>query len=211
MNLHEESLPVHQQKALRELGETAQRFGFYLGGGTAVAIHLGHRESLDLDWFTQERIENPMELALDIQRQGVDLRVTSVQRGTLHGELDGVRVSFLESGYPALQPAIAWTEYRCQIATIEDLAAMKLLAVAQRGTKKDFVDVYAIGRDRLSLTDMLAFYRRRFSTDDTSRVIYSLCYFEDANPDPMPKILWAITWDEVRETIRNWVRSLSPS
>lgn len=209
MKLHDESLPLQQQETLRELGETAEQFGFYLGGGTAVAIHLGHRQSLDLDWFTVASIENPMDLAQQIQRRSVNLRVGSVQRGTLHGEVNGVRVSFLEFGYPPLQPTLSWPKYRCQIASLEDLATMKLLAVAQRGTKKDFVDVFAIGRNRLPLSDMLALYQERFSIGDKSRVVYSLCYFEDAESDPMPKMLWTVTWDEVRETIRSWVRSIA--
>jgi hypothetical protein len=209
MKLHDQALPMEQQKVLFELGEALEPFGFYLGGGTAVAIHLGHRESLDLDWFTEARIDDSLKLAQEIQQRGIELQDVSVQRGTLHGVVSGVRVSFLEFGYPALQPTVPWPSYRCRIASLEDLATMKLHAVTQRGAKKDFLDVYAIGKERLSLKDMLKCYQERFSISDVSRVLYSLCFFEDADPDPMPKMLHSLAWDEVRATIRGWVKSFS--
>ena len=95
MKFHDEVLSANQQRALRELGSVMDDLRFSLGGGTAVAIHLGHRESLDLDWFTEARIENPFGLAEEIRGRGTEMRVVSVQRGTLHGEVHGVRVSFI--------------------------------------------------------------------------------------------------------------------
>ena len=64
MNPHPAVLPPEQQAALRQLGPAAAACGFYLAGGTAVAIHLGHRRSVDLDWFTGQRLENPLELGV---------------------------------------------------------------------------------------------------------------------------------------------------
>ena len=88
---------------------------------------------------------------------------------------------------------------------------MKLLAVAQRGTKKDFLDVYALGMQGLSLGNMLDLYCKKFSVQDVSRVMYSLCYFDDADPEPMPRMLTDTTWEEVKETIRKWVMSIADS
>ena len=75
MSLHAEILPPEQQAALRQLGRPATECGFYLGGGTAIAAHLGHRQSQDLDWFTGERIEDPLALARELQERGAELRV----------------------------------------------------------------------------------------------------------------------------------------
>jgi hypothetical protein len=208
MNLHAEALPPDQQEALRKMGRVVAGYGFYLAGGTAVAVHLGHRQSVDLDWFTEQRLDEPMRLAKELEAQGVDLQVDSVTRGMLHAEADGVRVSFLEFVYPSLVPPFEWPSFNCHVASLDDLAAMKLLAVAQRGTKKDFLDVYALGMHGLSLTDMLAYYQKKFSTRDIARVTYSLSYFDDADPDPMPTMLADVDWDQVKETIRAWVKSM---
>jgi len=205
--MHLEVLPPHQQDALRQLGPVAKDQGFYLGGGTAVAVHLGHRQSIDLDWFTGDRLDQPLALARGLQSRGLDFRVRSVQRGTLHGEVGGVRVSFLEFPLPLLKPPIAWPAYDCLIASLDDLVAMKLLAVAQRGTKKDFLDIYALGGQGFSLGGMLELYRRKFAIEDVARLLSALCYFDDADPEPMPTMVTDISWERVKKTIRNWVKA----
>lgn len=206
MNWHGEILSGQQQLVLRQLGHIAARLGFFLGGGTAVALHVGHRRSEDFDWFVAGKLADPLALAREIQDHGVRLQVGTVERGTLHGVFEGVRVSFLESRYPVLQTPLPWPEFGCLVAATEDLAAMKLLAVAQRGAKKDFLDVYAFGQQGLSLPQMLAWYCQKFAVQDVSRVLHGLCYFDDADPEPMPTVLTDVTWDGVKQTIRTWVR-----
>ena len=136
MNLYAEVLPPQQQDVLRQLGHVTRKLGYYLGGGTAVAIHLGHRRSVDLDWFTEGRMDDPMRLAAHIRDEGVGLEVRSVDRGTLDAMLGTVRLSFLDYGYPLLGPLIHWPSFDCQLASIDDLAAMKLLAIEQRGARR---------------------------------------------------------------------------
>ncbi len=132
MSLHVEVLTLEQQEILRQLGRPATACGFYLGGGTALAAHLGHRQSLDLDWFTAERIDDPLALARELQDRGAELRIRSVGRAALHGDVRGVRTSFLEYPHPTLSSSLTWPEVGCQLASLDDLAAMKLLAVDQR-------------------------------------------------------------------------------
>ncbi|NUQ61703.1 MAG: nucleotidyl transferase AbiEii/AbiGii toxin family protein [Pirellulales bacterium] len=209
MNAPDEVLPPEQQEVLRELGRHAADFGFYLGGGTAIAIHLGHRQSLDLDWFTSQRIENPLDLARELQDRGVNLQAGSVARGTLHGDVRGVRVSFLEYRHSLIVPPADRPDLGGRIASLEDLAAMKLLAVDQRGAKKDFVDIHALGVQGRSLAEMFDLFRRKFAVDDVSRVLYSLSYFDDAERDPMPKMLTNISWEQVKTDIRAWVKGIA--
>jgi hypothetical protein len=163
---------------------------------------------VDLDWFTGQKLDHPLELARELQRRGVELRIGSVPRGTLLAEVCGVHVSFFEFGYPMLETPLAWSAFDCPLAALPDLAAMKLLAVEQRGTKKDFIDLYALGVQRFSLGEMLALYQRKFSIADPARVRYSLCYFDDADPQPMPEMLLDVPWERVTKTIRGWVKEL---
>jgi len=207
MEFHEEILTDAQRNALRQLGPFATGRVLYLGGGTAVALHLGHRQSVDFDWLGESPLAHPMQLAQELRDSGVDFETGTVGRGTLHGTVAGVRVSFLEYRYPLLKPLVPWPEYDCSLATLEDLAAMKLLATAQRGTKRDFFDICAIGA-RICLADMLECYQRKFSVDDVSRVLYGLCYFEDADQEPMPAMLRPADWDQVKRTIGGWVKEI---
>ena len=209
MSLHAEILPPKQQEVLRQLGRPATECGFYLGGGTAIAAHLGHRQSRDLDWFTGKHIEDPLALARELQDRGAELRVEGMGRTALHGDVRGVRASFLEYPHPTLAPPVAWPEGGCKIAALDDLAAMKLLAVDQRGAKRDFVDIHALATHARPLAGMLELFRRKFAVEDVSRVLYSLTYFEDAEADPMPRMLNSVAWEEVKADIRAWVKAIA--
>jgi hypothetical protein len=82
---------------------------------------------------------------------------------------------------------------------------MKLAAVAQRGSRKDFVDVFALGR-RFSLDEMLGFYRRKYGLPDIGHLLVALSYFDDADRERMPTLLARWTWPAVKVAIRAWVR-----
>ncbi|MEI6240244.1 MAG: nucleotidyl transferase AbiEii/AbiGii toxin family protein [Planctomycetia bacterium] len=206
--MRKDVLPPVQQACLAALGPVADSLGFHLAGGTAVAIHLGHRQSIDFDWFTRNFPFEAAELSGVLHEQEVDFQVTSLARRTVHGESAGVRVSFLEFRVPLLQPLVSWPEFGCRLAALDDLAAMKLLAVSQRGTKKDFVDVNALAT-RFSLAEMLDGYRRKFGVTDVTRVLAGLCYFDDAEPDPMPTMVEPMEWDSVKASLRRLVATFA--
>jgi hypothetical protein len=208
MSFRAEILTERQRKALRLLGPRTAPDGFYLAGGTAIALHLGHRRSVDFDWFRADPLAEPLQLALEIRHAGIPFLTGQVARSTLYGTVYGVRVSFFEFRYPMLDPFLPWPEYGCQLAGLRDLACMKLSAITQRGSKKDFVDLYALGRNGFRLAEMLDWYRRKFEVEDISHVLYALVYFDDADPQPKPKMLWKADWKEIKKTITGWVRGL---
>lgn len=210
MKPHLNTITVEQQMAVRQLGAFARQRGMYLAGGTAVALHLGHRKSIDLDWFGQRTVNHPMELADEIRSSGILFDTLSTDAGTLHGTIQGVNVSLLNYRYPPLNSVEECDGLTCQIASLCDLATMKLVAVEQRGAKKDFIDVYAIGKERMPLSEMIAAYQLRYSMADTARLLGSLNYFDDADREPMPTMLWPVEWDEVKATIRDWIIAAAP-
>lgn len=83
---------------------------------------------------------------------------------------------------------------------------MKLAAVAQRGARKDFLDVFAMGRQGLGLGRMIALYQEKYRTRDVGHVVAGLCYFDDAEREPMPVTLVPTDWDEVKSVLRSWVK-----
>jgi hypothetical protein len=208
MNLHLEVLGQRQRRALETLGPILTKQRCYLAGGTGVALHLGHRRSIDLDWFA-ERLEDPVSLAAELRARGIEFETERVAEGSLEGRALGVRVSVIQYGYPLLKSLVASSEMKCRLASTADLAAMKLAAVAQRGAKKDFVDVFGLGVTTLPLTRMLAFYRRKYSIAETAHVLYSLVYFTDADTQPMPPMLWKTNWRLIKGQLREWVRAIA--
>jgi hypothetical protein len=95
------------------------------------------------------------------------------------------------------------------VGSLPDLACMKLSAVAQRGSKKDFIDLFALGSKAFTLKGMLRFYQKKFNIKDIGHVLYGLTYFDEADQEPMPRMIWDTRWKIIRDTIREWVRKIS--
>lgn len=169
--------------------------GFYLGGGTAAALHLGHRLSHDLDWFTPAGFPGE-ELAACLGGLGA-FAIHARTAGSLHGSLDGVRLSFLHYPYPLLDAPVAFRG--AAVAGLRDIALMKLNAIAGRGGRRDFYDLHAICHHGLALGDLLADLPRKFGPGvNVYHVLKSLTYFDDAEADPEPLLRVSLRWEEVK-------------
>jgi hypothetical protein len=209
MKCHLEGLKPKQVKVLRQMGRTMQERGFYLGGGTALAIYFGHRLSVDLDWFLPDRINDALILAESLRGAGLGFVTAQTGPGSLHGTILGVRLTFLEYHYPLLKPVTHWNDMGCSLASLDDLACMKLSAIAQRGGRKDFCDIYFLGTKHRPIKDLLGLYRRKFKIKDIGPVLYGLSYFDDADHEPMPHMLVDVQWRTIKKTIQGWVKELS--
>jgi len=204
---HEETMTRPQARQLERLSAALDGEGWYLAGGTALAILLGHRRSVDLDWFAPV-LDDPLALAARIRDAGLRMEIRNVAKGTLEGTVGGVRASFMEYRYPMLRKTIRWKEKGVVLASLDDLAAMKLSAVAQRGSRKDFVDVYALGMVHRPLPGLLRCYSRKFGIAEPSHVLYGLAWFADAERERMPRLIERWTWTEMKAAIQSWVRRL---
>ena len=209
LSWHPEALRAQQKRVLLDLGRFMSQRRFYMGGGTAIAIQLGHRRSLDFDWFTGEKIDDPMQLAASFRDEGIQFVTGQIKRGTLHGTISGIRVSFLEYRYSLLEPKIIWKDYGCPVASLDDLACMKLSAIAQRGSKKDFLDVYALAREHRPLQEMLLLYQQKYNVEDIAPVLYGLAYFDDADKERTPTMLWRVDWKTVKRSLRSWLKEMA--
>jgi hypothetical protein len=209
MRWYTDGLSVAQLQVLRTLGSYASQRQFYLGGGTALEIYLNHRQSLDLDWFTSDRITEPMMLAQSLRDAGIDFRTDQTAPGTLYGQVQEVKISFLEYRYPLLSPLVFWQEKVVSLASLDDLGCMKLSAVAQRGAKKDFYDIYALCTWHLPLERLLTLYQQKFAVTDIGPVLSGLVYFDDADEERDPLLLKPLSWNTVKQAIRNWIRAIT--
>ena len=203
---HESILTDVQKRVLRAVGPFARRAGFYLAGGTAVALRFGHRRSEDFDWFAPA-LSRPDALLSDLQAEGLSLQETQIEAGTVISRIEGVKISFFEYRYPLLDPLRQWPEYETDVASVRDLAAMKLLAVAQRGSRKDFVDTYEFLQNGVVLRRMLEDFGEKFKADPVS-ALRGLTYFDDAEAEPMPEMVVTSDWEEIKAAHRRWVREV---
>lgn len=205
--MHAQILTPVQQEVLERIAAAATEQNFYLGGGTAIALHLGHRRSIDFDWFSPAPFE-PLALAATLRTRAPGLKVRSQDAGTLHAVESNVQLSFLQYEYALLQPLEPWPQYGCSLASLVDLACMKLSAIGSRGARKDFVDVHALVRSGMALGQMLSSYQKRYDAMDVGHVLFSLSYFADAEEQEMPEMLWPVEWDEIKADVRRWVADL---
>jgi len=161
-----------------------------------VALYLGHRRSIDFDWFTPKSIA-PVDLLADVRAMGFPVEVIQNTEGTFLATVAGVSFTVFRYKYRLLAPPTKIDG--CNVAALPDLAAMKLLAIYQRGTKKDFMDVHELLERRLfKLPDMLQAFREKFGIEDTGELLRALVYFEDAEALPMPQMVVRRAWDEVK-------------
>jgi predicted nucleotidyltransferase component of viral defense system len=167
---------------------------FYLAGGTGLALHLGHRTSVDIDLFTPDQFNSELYTTVITERGG---QVIQAEEGGVHGVISGVKVSFLLYPYKMLQPLQLF--HGIKIASIADIAAMKVVAISQRGDKKDFFDMFEILKV-MSLHDLKNQFLEKFSEARINcyHILKSFFYFDDADRQPDPMSLNDTTWDQVK-------------
>lgn len=177
----------------------------YLVGGLAVAAHLGHRSSRDFDVFAPS-VDTARVLASI--RSLPDIRVIDEAAGTLHLMVNGVPVSLLEYRYPLLETATVG-EDGIPIASLEDLACMKLSAIAGRGAARDFWDLHEILKAKSwGLEHALDLFGKKYPSVDTGHVLRSLAYFAEADAEPRPTGLADARWQEIKAAFRSRVKAL---
>ena len=207
MRFHTNGLTSTQLEVLKTTGEQVSRWNYYLAGGTAVSIYFGHRQSVDLDWFTTSSLSDPLHLAQMLRNEGVPFITENTDRGTLYGNIENVRLSFLEYHYGLLQPFVPWEAGNCHLASLDDLSCMKLAAVAQRGSRKDFIDVFMLVQQHKPLPELLTLFQKKYQTHNITPVLLGLVYFDDAEEEQDPP-LWSVGWNKVKREISNWVRQI---
>ncbi|MBM4132115.1 nucleotidyl transferase AbiEii/AbiGii toxin family protein [bacterium] len=201
-------LPAEAWTVVRRLDRAGVLEEWILAGGTALALQLGHRVSIDLDFFRHDDFElTPLRESLaDLG----GLEVAAMAPGTLHCRLDGLRLTFLRSEVPFLYET---TPYRgLRLADVRDIAAMKVIAVAGRGSRKDFIDLYAYLEAGASFGDLMNIVEQRYRSTEFNamHLLRSLVYFDDAETEPMPRMLAKVAWPEIRRRLEDEARDWAP-
>lgn len=192
---HRKVISPATERALESIGEVSALANFYLAGGTGLALSLGHRRSEDLDFFSDELFDE--EAVLSRVQRLTGFALLSKAPATLHSTIEGTKVSFLGLPYPVLYPLRQFLTVR--VADPRDIACMKISAMASRGTRRDFIDLYAASA-QFGLRTLLELFEKKFAAAHyiMIHILKSLLYFEDAEKDPMPNVLVETSWRDVR-------------
>jgi predicted nucleotidyltransferase component of viral defense system len=173
-----------------------QNFG--LVGGTNLSLRYGHRLSIDLGLFTNEPFENDKILA-EIERKFINIEVVDDDKNMLYLFIEGVKIDLALVPFPNIAPFDFVENIR--LTSCPDVIAMKLNALARRGSKKDFWDLAEI-LDHYTIDDILGFFKQKYASKDVLYILRSMIYFEDAerqiDPDPLKKI----SWEQVKNKIQ---------
>ncbi len=197
--LRYDAIPERVNELLERIAPRPQLQNFALGRGTSLALRFGHRLWVDLDFFTAEKF-SPEELFAGLNLDGAT--VVAQAENSLTVDVCGVKVDFLRHAYSLLEPVECLNGIT--LLSLPDLAAMKLNAIANRGSKKDFYD-FAELLTHFSGQQMIAFFSRKYPASDEFTVIRSLAWFEDAELEPDPISLNGLDWDRVKSVARQTV------
>jgi len=207
LNWHYETLPEETKQALDFLSKEKwlEDSEWYLAGGTALSLQCGNRKSYDLDFFTTEKTFDSTKLLTHFI--GNNKWITDIASdGTVYGELYKAKVSFI--AYPFFIPKETFRKHgTIKVVRPLDIAVMKIIAISQRGKKRDFFDLYWCIKNIVSLKDILIKLKSQYPSvaHDYHHILKSLVYFDDAEPDTDPIIFFDVTWQTVKKFLQTEV------
>ena len=203
--LYIETVEPNTLELLKSLMSKPYLSTFCLVGGTSLSLQIGHRKSIDLDLFSETDFDADKILE-NLAQDFLQIEVLTKMKGTLLTRIQGIKVDFLRFNYPTIRPIRI--EENLRLLTPEDIAPMKLDAIAGRGKMKDFYDLFFV-LETMTLQEVLNLHYEKFKLSTTFHLIKSLTYFEDAEDDDPPILIKTeATWSQVKKRISDAVADL---
>jgi len=192
--------PPEQKELFEILSKQEWISDFYLAGGTSLALQIGHRQTIDFDFFSQKTFDHKSVIK-NLKKIGT-LEIFHKSEHTINASLNNIKLSFFKYEYPVLSTFIK--TYKMKIAHKLDVALMKLSAISSRGSKKDFIDLHFLLKD-FSLEKLFEQYKKKYGIGEANgyHLLKSIAYFEDAEHEPMPIMLIPVSWKNIKQSIIN--------
>lgn len=203
--MHFEIIDKERYRLLKDITEIISIPNYYMVGGTGLSLQLGLRESFDFDFCVPEQFNN--EILLEEMNKIGKLEIKQNQKGTCDVILNGVQISFFYYPNKVLKDFARTVEIpKLKIASVLDIAIMKIVAIGGRGAKKDFFDLYQIlNKCKISLKELADGLIQKFGTNvNYANVIMGLSYFEDAEQEILPKTFVDYNWEEIKDYFINF-------
>jgi predicted nucleotidyltransferase component of viral defense system len=196
--LRKETVSESALELLKTLMEDEFLENFFLVGGTALALQIGHRISIDFDLFTLTPFDEK-EMLSSLEKR-YQFQMDFLSRNTLKGSIRGIKVDLITHKYPLVKPLIEIEHIR--IAASEDIAAMKLNAITGNGTRlKDFIDIAYLSSS-LTLSRMIDAYEEKYATRNPAIVIKALDYYNDINfNEPIEMLKEKYKWEDIKKRL----------
>lgn len=198
----------NQKKILKNIS-SLRNYGIYLAGGTALALHWGHRTSQDLDFYTPQHFNPRIVYRKFKEVFGREkLSEQTIAEDTLKFKLNITDLSFFRYPYPLIRPLILYQS--AELASPEDIIAMKIEAIITRGLKRDFVDIY-FAIKKYGVRNLLNFFEEKYpEAFNEYNCITALTYFEDAEKQEQGRkriyIYSGVTWPRIKKYITEEVK-----
>lgn len=202
--MHLETIDEQRIGLLNELKKIDAIKMFSLGGGTGLSLQLGLRTSFDFDFFTDVHFSTD-KLLSDLKKVfGDELEIITKEDelATLDLYIKNIKVNFFEYRHKILAKPVPFDGFEpISILSIRDISAMKAIAIIQRGTKKDFFDMYfSIKNLNMSAAELLSLIEAKYQDQNLKiRLLYSLAYFDDAENDVLPLSFVDYSWEEIKK------------
>jgi len=189
-----------QVNILNNLGFLKEK-SFYLAGGTALALQLGHRTSVDFDFYISKSFSS-QDLLQDFNKEFKEVVVRQAVADTLILTVGNIDLSFFYYPYILLKPTVRLNVI--DLASIEDISAMKIAAVVQRGVRRDFIDIYYL-LQKFSLKEIVKFTLKKYPGYQEMLVLRALIYFKDADSENLARKIEVLdksfSWEKVKDKI----------
>lgn len=192
-----------EQKKILKLLDFTEKLNFYLAGGTGLALYLGHRTSIDFDFYTEKKFE-------DLSRYFKEGEIVMNSEDTFEIILKNIHISFFYYPYSLIRKPFKLENIL--VASIEDISAMKIVAIVQRGNYRDFVDIYFLIR-KFGLKKLIEWTQEKYPGYSKFLILKGLLYFEDADRtakenEKRIKIFENVKWNQVKKVIRKETEGL---
>ncbi len=201
--LHTKTVTRETLKLLKKLMADPNLSEFSLVGGTALSLYLGHRKSIDLDLFRKDSF-SASALSLYLKEK-YNFQEDFQDNNTLKGFINDIKIDFITHKYENVKTI--HTIEKLRLYSLEDIAAMKLNAIADNGTRlKDFVDIVCLST-KMSLNEMLESYQKKYPNTNAMRALRGLTYHADIMHEPIDLIIGDYNWNKVSKRIDEMIKN----
>ena len=205
--LYKETVESTTLELLNSLQSKSYLAGFYLVGGTALSLRIGHRKSADLDLFSNFSFD--VVQLMENLTADYSFNLFFSANNTIKGSIDNVKVDLLSHRYPLINKPVV--EEKIELLSTQDLIAMKLNAISGSGQRvKDFIDIYYLLQN-FSIDQMIGFYKKKYSYYNEVSVLKSLVYFDDIDFNDWPEMIadpdlkWNTIKDELEKRVKKYL------
>ena len=197
---HPKVLNRDQEEIVKQL-KLPEEGGFYLAGGTALSLQIGHRTSIDFDFYTQKHFDS-LRLAGNLNKTLSLLEIEFQAEDTLRLKVGKTELSFFYYDYPLIGKLRSYQALK--LASLEDIGAMKISAIVQRGTKRDFIDIFYLLK-KFKLDELIKFNIKKYPGQQKLILLKALIYFKDAEEErykrPLKVFDTDFSWERAKEKI----------